>query len=146
MPLPAAFSLQDWIEENRHLLKPPVGNKTIVQEDFIVMIVGGPNARTDYHFEDGPEWFYQLEGEMVLRIQEHPTGGLSRWRCSSIQACRLSGAGSMAGSCGNAVTARGARISGSRGPGGCGPGRRRICPSGSRSNRCPCPGGARGRP
>ena len=70
MPLSAAFSLQDWIEEHRHLLKPPVGNKTIVQEDFIVMIVGGPNARTDYHFEDGPEWFYQLEGEMVLRIQE----------------------------------------------------------------------------
>ena len=68
MPLPAAFSLQDWIEENRHLLKPPVGNKTIVQEDFIVMIVGGPNARTDYHFEDGPEWFYQLEGEMVLKL------------------------------------------------------------------------------
>ena len=70
MPLSAAFSLQDWIEEHRHLLKPPVGNKTIVQEDFIVMIVGGPNARTDYHFEDGPEWFYQLEGEMVLKVQE----------------------------------------------------------------------------
>lgn len=70
MPLSAAFSLQDWIEEHRHLLKPPVGNKTIVQEDFTVMIVGGPNARTDYHFEDGPEWFYQLEGEMVLKVQE----------------------------------------------------------------------------
>lgn len=70
MPLSAAFSLHDWIEEHRHLLKPPVGNKTIVQEDFIVMIVGGPNARTDYHFEDGPEWFYQLEGEMVLKVQE----------------------------------------------------------------------------
>ncbi len=68
--LPPAFSLQAWIDENRHLLKPPVGNKTIVQEDFIVMIVGGPNARTDYHWEEGPEWFYQLEGEMVLRIQE----------------------------------------------------------------------------
>ncbi|RMH94945.1 3-hydroxyanthranilate 3,4-dioxygenase [Lysobacter pythonis] len=68
--LPAAFNLQAWIEENRHLLKPPVGNKCIVQEDFIVMIVGGPNARTDYHREEGPEWFYQLEGEMVLKIQE----------------------------------------------------------------------------
>ena len=68
--LPAAFNLQAWIEEHRHLLKPPVGNKCIVQDDFIVMIVGGPNARTDYHFEEGPEWFYQLEGEMVLRVQE----------------------------------------------------------------------------
>lgn len=64
------INLHAWIEEHRHLLKPPVGNKTIVQDDFIVMIVGGPNARTDYHFEEGPEWFYQLEGEMVLRIQE----------------------------------------------------------------------------
>lgn len=69
--LPAAFNLQDWIEANRHLLKPPVGNKCVVDGDFIVMIVGGPNARTDYHVEDGPEFFYQLEGEMVLRIQEN---------------------------------------------------------------------------
>lgn len=68
--LPAAFNLHAWIEEHRHLLQPPVGNKCIVQEDFIVMVVGGPNARTDYHFEEGPEWFYQLEGEMVLRVQE----------------------------------------------------------------------------
>lgn len=70
MPLPAAFNLQAWIDEHRHLLKPPVGNKCIVQEDFVVMIVGGPNARTDYHYEEGAEWFYQLEGEMVLKIQE----------------------------------------------------------------------------
>lgn len=69
--LPAAFNLNAWIDENRHLLKPPVGNKCIVQEDFIVMIVGGPNSRTDYHYEEGPEWFYQLEGEMVLKIQEN---------------------------------------------------------------------------
>lgn len=68
--LPPAFNLQNWIEENRHLLRPPVGNKCIVNGDFIVMIVGGPNARTDYHWEEGPEFFHQLEGEMVLRIQE----------------------------------------------------------------------------
>jgi len=68
--LPAAFNLQAWIDEHRHLLKPPVGNKCMVQGDFIVMIVGGPNLRTDYHYEDGPEFFHQLEGEMVLRIQE----------------------------------------------------------------------------
>ncbi len=68
--LSPAFNLQNWIEQNRHLLKPPVGNKCIVDEDYIIMIVGGPNQRTDYHIEDGPEFFYQLEGEMVLRIQE----------------------------------------------------------------------------
>lgn len=68
--LPAAFNLQRWIDEHRHLLKPPVGNKCIVDGDFIVMIVGGPNTRTDYHFEEGPEFFLQIEGEMVLRIQE----------------------------------------------------------------------------
>lgn len=65
-----AFNLNQWVEQNRHLLKPPVGNKCIVDSDYIIMIVGGPNERTDYHYEDGPEFFYQLEGEMVLRIQE----------------------------------------------------------------------------
>lgn len=66
-----AFNLNQWIERNRHLLKPPVGNKCIVDADYIIMVVGGPNQRTDYHYEDGPEFFYQLEGDMVLRIQEH---------------------------------------------------------------------------
>lgn len=65
-----AFNLQDWIDQHRHLLKPPVGNKCVVDGDFIIMIVGGPNARTDYHQEEGPEFFHQLEGEMVLKIQE----------------------------------------------------------------------------
>jgi 3-hydroxyanthranilate 3,4-dioxygenase len=59
-----------WINEHRHLLKPPVGNKCIYDGDFIVMIVGGPNSRTDYHWDEGPEFFHQLEGEMVLKIQE----------------------------------------------------------------------------
>lgn len=69
--LTPAFNLQEWIDAHRHLLKPPVGNKCIVDADYIVMIVGGPNERTDYHFEDGPEFFYQIEGEMILRIQEN---------------------------------------------------------------------------
>ncbi|MFC4762102.1 3-hydroxyanthranilate 3,4-dioxygenase [Dyella koreensis] len=64
------LNLQRWIDEHRHLLKPPVGNKCIVDGDFIVMIVGGPNARTDYHYDEGPEFFYQLEGEMVLKVQD----------------------------------------------------------------------------
>ena len=67
--LATPLNLQAWIEEHRHLLKPPVGNKMIENGDFIVMVVGGPNARTDYHIDEGPEWFYQLEGEMVLKVQ-----------------------------------------------------------------------------
>jgi 3-hydroxyanthranilate 3,4-dioxygenase len=70
MALPAPINLQRWIDEHRHLLKPPVGNKCIVDGDFIVMIVGGPNARSDYHYDEGPEFFYQLEGEMVLKVQD----------------------------------------------------------------------------
>jgi 3-hydroxyanthranilate 3,4-dioxygenase len=64
------INLQQWIAAHRDLLKPPVGNKCIVHGDFIVMIVGGPNARSDYHWDEGPEFFYQLEGEMVLRVQD----------------------------------------------------------------------------
>jgi len=64
------IDLRKWIDEHRHLLKPPVGNKCIVDGDFIVMIVGGPNARTDYHWDEGPEFFHQIEGEMVLKVQD----------------------------------------------------------------------------
>ncbi len=64
------INLTAWIDQHRELLKPPVGNKCIVNDDFIVMIVGGPNQRTDYHVDEGPEFFYQIEGEMVLRVQQ----------------------------------------------------------------------------
>ena len=64
------INFQRWIDEHRELLEPPVGNKCIYDGDFIVMVVGGPNQRTDYHYEEGPEFFHQLEGEMVLKVQE----------------------------------------------------------------------------
>jgi 3-hydroxyanthranilate 3,4-dioxygenase len=66
------FNLQKWIDENRHLLKPPVANKNLYPEgtDYIVMIVGGPNARKDYHYNETEELFYQLEGNINVRIQE----------------------------------------------------------------------------
>ena len=69
------FHLQNWIAENRHLLVPPVGNKQIYvgNDDFIVMVVAGPNGRKDYHFEEGEELFYQLEGDMTVKII-HPDG------------------------------------------------------------------------
>ena len=69
--LAAPIDFHKWINEHRHLLKPPVANKCIVDGDFIVMVVGGPNARTDYHWDEGPEFFYQLEGEMVLKVQDN---------------------------------------------------------------------------
>lgn len=65
------FNFQKWIDENRHLLKPPVGNKQVFEDaEFIVMVVGGPNARKDYHWEEGEEFFYQLEGDITVKIQE----------------------------------------------------------------------------
>ena len=67
----APFNFMKWIEDNRHLLKPPVGNKCMVDEDFIVMVVGGPNKRKDYHYEEGPEFFYQIEGDITVRIIEN---------------------------------------------------------------------------
>ena len=69
MILPINF--QKWIDEHRHLLKPPVGNQVVYQDtEFIIMVVGGPNVRKDYHVNKGEEFFYQLEGNMVLKIRE----------------------------------------------------------------------------
>jgi 3-hydroxyanthranilate 3,4-dioxygenase len=62
------FNFQKWIEENRRYLKPPVGNKCMVDGDLIVMVVGGPNARKDYHFDEGAEFFYQVEGDITVKI------------------------------------------------------------------------------
>lgn len=66
------FNIKKWIDENRHLLKPPVGNQQVYKgnDDFIVMVVGGPNNRKDYHWEEGEEFFYQLEGNIVVKIIE----------------------------------------------------------------------------
>lgn len=72
MPVQRPFNLQKWITDNRNLLKPPVGNKNLYVDagDYIVMIVGGPNARKDYHYNETEELFYQLEGDINVRIQE----------------------------------------------------------------------------
>jgi len=72
MSIQKPFSFKGWIKENRHLLKPPVGNQVVYSDndDFIVMVVGGPNARRDYHYNETEEFFYQLEGDITLRIME----------------------------------------------------------------------------
>jgi len=63
------INFKNWINEHRHLLKPPVGNQVVYEDtEFIIMVVGGPNTRKDYHIDEGEEFFYQLEGAMILRI------------------------------------------------------------------------------
>lgn len=66
------FNLTSWVNEHRHLLKPPVGNMQVYKDvqDFIVMVVGGPNSRKDFHYNETEELFYQLEGDIIVRIIE----------------------------------------------------------------------------
>ncbi len=65
------INFKNWIEENREYLKPPVGNRIVYQDtDFMIMVVGGPNQRKDFHYNEGEEFYYQIEGDIVVRIIE----------------------------------------------------------------------------
>ena len=69
------FNFQKWIGENQHLLKPPVGNKKVFEDgDMTVQVVGGPNARTDFHDDPVEEFFYQLKGDMLLKVHDDGDG------------------------------------------------------------------------
>ena len=70
MSLFAPINLQKWVEEHRDQLKPPVGNKQVWRDErgTIIMVVGGPNARCDYHVNATEEFFYQIEGDITVRI------------------------------------------------------------------------------
>jgi len=72
MPIRRPFNITKWIDEHRHELKPPVGNRNLYQDagDYIVMVVAGPNARKDFHYNETEELFYQLEGDIIVKIQE----------------------------------------------------------------------------
>lgn len=71
MPMLPPLHLTRWIDEHRAELKPPIGNKVLYRDsEFIIMIVGGPNARSDFHISDSEEFFYMLEGDMTLRVEE----------------------------------------------------------------------------
>ena len=62
------FNLQRWIDQNRELLKPPVGNKLLFEDsNFIIMAVGGPNSRKDFHHDPSEEFFFQVRGDMLLK-------------------------------------------------------------------------------
>ena len=66
------INFKDWIKEHRHLLKPPVGNKVVYEDtEFIIMVIGGPNTRKDYHIDEGEEFFYQIEGDITLKVMDN---------------------------------------------------------------------------
>jgi 3-hydroxyanthranilate 3,4-dioxygenase len=65
------FSFQAWIDEHAHLLKPPVGNALVfAQTGMVIQVVGGPNKRVDFHDDPVEEFFYQLKGDMILKIAQ----------------------------------------------------------------------------
>ena len=69
MPLTPPINLQYWIDNNREKLKPPVGNFALYDEGgFLVMVIGGPNSRTDYHVNPSEELFYQVEGDIIVKV------------------------------------------------------------------------------
>jgi 3-hydroxyanthranilate 3,4-dioxygenase len=72
MPIRKPFNFQQWIKDHQEFLKPPVGNKCVYTEsgDLIIMVVGGPNQRKDYHYNETEEFFYQIKGDITLKIQE----------------------------------------------------------------------------
>ena len=66
-----AFNFQNWIEHNKEKLKPPVGNVQVWEDgELMVTVVGGPNQRRDYHDDATEEFFYQLKGDIFLRLME----------------------------------------------------------------------------
>src|SRR5439155_3231586 len=70
MTMTAPFNLHAWINDNRNLLKPPVGNHMLWNQGLMIMVVGGPNQRSDFHVNPTEEMFYQIEGDITLRVRE----------------------------------------------------------------------------
>ena len=53
MSLAPPLKLNQWLSENAEKLQPPVNNFCLYSaKDFIVMAVGGPNERNDYHVNE----------------------------------------------------------------------------------------------
>ncbi|KAH4110604.1 hypothetical protein HBI73_102510 [Parastagonospora nodorum] len=76
----APLNIPKWVSENSHMLKPPINNYCVYNDNVTVMIVGGPNERTDYHINETPEWFYQHKGSMLLKIVDQSRPAAEQFR------------------------------------------------------------------
>ncbi|KAL1523105.1 hypothetical protein AB1Y20_018062 [Prymnesium parvum] len=68
LPTLTPTHLESWVHANRRSFAPPIMNKLLHRSQLSIMLVGGPNERTDFHIEEGSELFYQLRGSMQLPI------------------------------------------------------------------------------
>ncbi|KAM4599386.1 3-hydroxyanthranilate 3,4-dioxygenase [Fundulus diaphanus] len=68
---PLQVHVEKWIAENQNAFLPPVCNKLMHFSQVLIMFVGGPNTRQDYHIEEGEELFFQLKGDMCLKVIEN---------------------------------------------------------------------------
>lgn len=64
-------NVETWIQQNQEFFQPPVCNKLMHFGQLNVMFVGGPNTRKDYHIEEGEELFFQVRGQMCLKVVEN---------------------------------------------------------------------------
>ena len=66
------LNLQKWIKKNQKHLTPPVANRQLFtgeSTDVILFVSGGPNTRNDYHVNPTEELFYQLKGDVAVRLR-----------------------------------------------------------------------------
>lgn len=71
MKIPSPVHMKQWIEKYRKELRPPIGNKVVWEDhELVVMMIAGPNSRKDFHIDPSPEFFYQVEGDITLRVIE----------------------------------------------------------------------------
>ena len=63
------LNLKNWIDENKHHLKPPIGRRRVWEDqDIHVTVVGGPAQGKDFHVNPTQEFFFQVEGDVTLRV------------------------------------------------------------------------------
>jgi 3-hydroxyanthranilate 3,4-dioxygenase len=70
-PIAPTVNLRKWVAQNARYLKPPVANKQLFPEadDMVLFVSGGPNTRNDFHVNPTEELFYQLKGDIAIRVR-----------------------------------------------------------------------------